>query len=79
MNLSVQGELQLFAEELHQHLTPSFLENLARELTFVQRKRKFSGHDLAIICVWVSQRVASDSLVRTSCCYRNSYESRRTQ
>lgn len=64
MNLSIQGELQLFAEELHQHLTPSFLENLARELTFVQRKRKFSGHDLAIICVWVSQRVASDSLVR---------------
>ncbi|EJQ40321.1 transposase for insertion sequence element IS231E [Bacillus wiedmannii] len=36
MNLSIQGELQLFAEELHQHLTPSFLENLARELTFVQ-------------------------------------------
>lgn len=49
---------------MHQHLTPSFLENLARELTFGQRKRKFSGHDLAIICVWVSQRVASDSLVR---------------
>ncbi|WP_242311939.1 IS4 family transposase, partial [Bacillus cereus group sp. BfR-BA-01331] len=64
MNLSIQGELQLFAEELHQHLTPSFLEKLARELTFVQRKRKFSGHDLATICVWISQRVASDSLVQ---------------
>lgn len=49
---------------LHQHLTPSFLENLARELTFVQRKRKFSGHDLSTICIWISQRVASDSLVR---------------
>ncbi|WP_371404664.1 hypothetical protein [Bacillus toyonensis] len=43
MNLSIHGELQLFAEELHRHLTPSFLENLARKLTFVQRKRKFSG------------------------------------
>ncbi|MDO8156005.1 IS4 family transposase [Bacillus toyonensis] len=64
MNLSIQDEFHLFAEELHQHLTPSFLENLARELTFVQRKRKFSAHDLSIICVWVSQRVASDSLVR---------------
>ena len=64
MNLSIQGELQLFAEELHQYLTPSFLEKLARELDFVQRKRKFSGHDLATICVWISQRVASDSLVR---------------
>ncbi|MGX7632515.1 IS4 family transposase [Bacillus thuringiensis] len=64
MNLSIRSELQLFAEELHQHLTPSFLEKLARELAFVQRQRKFSGRDLAIICVWISQRVASDSLVR---------------
>ncbi|MFK4310860.1 hypothetical protein ABH957_005606 [Bacillus sp. RC242] len=64
MNLSIQGELQLFAKELHQYLTPSFLERLARELDFVQRKRKFSGHDLATICVLISQRVASDSLVR---------------
>lgn len=64
MNLSIQNELQLFAEELYEHLTPSFLENLARELGFVQRKRKFSVHDLAAICVWISQRVASDSLVR---------------
>jgi len=64
MNLSIQDELQLFSEELHQYLTPSFLELLARELDFVQRKRKFSGHDLATICVWISQRVASNSLVR---------------
>ncbi|MCU5209767.1 IS4 family transposase, partial [Bacillus paranthracis] len=52
MNLSIQDELQLFAEELYEHLTPSFLEKLARELGVVQRKRKFSGHDLATICVW---------------------------
>ncbi|PGE73068.1 IS4 family transposase, partial [Bacillus pseudomycoides] len=49
MNLSIQSELQLFVEELYEHLTPSCLENLARELGFVQRKRKFSGHDLATI------------------------------
>jgi len=64
MNLSIQDELQLFTEELYQYFTPSFLEELARELDFVQRKRKFSGHDLATICVWMSQRIASDSLVR---------------
>lgn len=64
MSLSIQGELQLFTEELYQYFTPSFLEELARELNFVQRKRKFSGYDLATICVWVSQRIASDSLVR---------------
>ncbi|AKR39041.1 transposase [Bacillus thuringiensis] len=39
MNLSIQNELQLFAEELFKHLTPSFLENLAKELGMVQRKR----------------------------------------
>ena len=29
-----------------------------------KRKRKFSGSDLAAICIWISQRVASDPLVR---------------
>ncbi len=64
MNLSIQSELQLLAEELHQHLIPSFLEKLAGELGFVQRKCKFSGRDLATICVCTSQWIASDSLVR---------------
>ncbi|MCV5432681.1 IS4 family transposase, partial [Escherichia coli] len=64
MNLSIQDELQLFSEELYRHLTPSLLEELAKELGFVKRKRKFSGNELATICIWVSQRTASDSLVR---------------
>ncbi|CDN33618.1 unnamed protein product [Bacillus thuringiensis DB27] len=33
-------------------------------MKFVKRKRKFSGSDLATICIWISQRVASDPLVR---------------
>ncbi|MCU5031421.1 hypothetical protein [Bacillus thuringiensis] len=37
MNLSIQDELQLFAEELQRYITPVFLE----ELGFVKRKRKF--------------------------------------
>ncbi|HDR4440063.1 TPA: hypothetical protein QCQ44_004326 [Bacillus cereus] len=41
MNLSIQDELQLFAEELQRYITPVFLEELARELGFVKRKRKF--------------------------------------
>ncbi|EJR50952.1 transposase for insertion sequence element IS231D [Bacillus cereus VD115] len=64
MNLSIQDELQLFSEELYHHLTPSLLDKLAKELGFVKRKRKFSGNELATICIWVSQRTASDSLVR---------------
>ncbi|EOQ22236.1 TPA: IS4-like element IS231Q family transposase [Bacillus cereus] len=64
MNLSIQEELQRFAEELQRYITPEFLEELAREMKFVKRKRKFSGSDLATICIWISQRVASDPLVR---------------
>ncbi|EJR89770.1 IS4 family transposase [Bacillus cereus] len=64
MNLSIQEELQPFAEELQRYITPEFWEELAREMKFVKRKRKFSGSDLATICIWISQRVASDPLVR---------------
>ncbi|MFC1451238.1 IS4 family transposase, partial [Bacillus cereus] len=45
-------------------MTPEFLEELSREMKFVKRKRKFSGSDLATICIWIIQRVASDHLVR---------------
>ena len=62
MNLSIQEELQPFAEELQRYITPVFLEELARELEFVKRKRKFS--DSATICIWISPSIASDSLVR---------------
>ncbi|EJR92887.1 transposase for insertion sequence element IS231F [Bacillus cereus VD200] len=64
MNLSIQEELQPFAKELQRYITPEFLEELAREMKFIKRKRKFSGSDLATICIWISQRVASDPLVR---------------
>lgn len=64
MNLSIQDELQPFAEELKRYITPVFLEELAREIGFIKRKRKFSGSDLATICILISQRVDSDPLVR---------------
>ncbi len=64
MNLSIQDELQSFAEELQHYVTPIFLKELVREFGFVKRKRKFSSSDLAIIYIWLSQRVASDTLVR---------------
>lgn len=64
MNLSIQEELQPFTEKLQRYITPEFLKGLAKELKFVKRKRKFSGSDLATICIWISQRVASDPLVR---------------
>lgn len=51
MDLSIQIELQLLAEELHQHLIYSFFEKLAGELGFVQQERTFSDWDLETICV----------------------------
>lgn len=64
MNLPIQDELQPFVEELQRYVTPVFLEELAREIGFIKRKRKFSGSDLTTICIWISQQVASDPLVR---------------
>ncbi len=51
-------------EELQRYITPTFLEELVRDIGFIKRKRKFSGLDLATMCIWISQRVASDPLVR---------------
>ncbi|MRC01694.1 IS4 family transposase, partial [Bacillus thuringiensis] len=56
MNLSIQDELQLFSEELYRHLTLCILEDLAKRLCLLKRKRKFSGNELATICIWISQR-----------------------
>ncbi|PYE87812.1 hypothetical protein ATL10_10594 [Bacillus sp. 196mf] len=64
MKLSIQEEFQPFAEKLKRYITLVFLEGLAREMGFRKRKRKFSGTDLATIYIWISQRVASGSLVR---------------
>lgn len=64
MNLLIQDELQTFEGELKRYITPVFLEELAREIGFIKRKHKFSGSDLATICIWISQRVASNPLVQ---------------
>lgn len=49
-------------EELQRYVTPVFLEEPAREIGFIKRKLKFSGSDLVTICIWISQRVASNPL-----------------
>jgi len=54
MNLSIQDELQPFAAELQRYITAAFLEELARDIKFTKRKRKFSGSDLATIFIWIS-------------------------
>ncbi|PEO77846.1 IS4 family transposase, partial [Bacillus pseudomycoides] len=64
MNLSIQDEFHLFAEELQRYLSPHILQQLAQETGFVKRKSKYGAQDLAALCIWISQQVASDSLTR---------------
>lgn len=64
MNLSIQDEFHLFAEELQRYLSPHVLQQLEQETGFVKRKSKYGAQDLAALCIWISQHVTSDSLTR---------------
>lgn len=62
MNLWIQDEFHLFAEELQRYLSPHVLQQLAQDTGFVKRKSKYGARDLAACFIWIRQHVASDSL-----------------
>ncbi|PGW21816.1 IS4 family transposase [Bacillus thuringiensis] len=64
MNLSILDELELFSKELQRYMSPYVLEQLAREIGFVQRKSKYRAQDLVALCVWLSQIIAHTSLTQ---------------
>ncbi|HDR8156278.1 TPA: IS4 family transposase [Bacillus cereus] len=64
MNLSVFDELELFSKELQRYMSPDTLEQLARNVGFVQRKSKYRAQDLVALCVWLSQNIAHTSLTQ---------------
>ncbi|OUM46311.1 hypothetical protein BW425_24430, partial [Bacillus pseudomycoides] len=64
MNLSTQDEFHLFVEELQRYLSLHILQQLAQETGFVKRKSKYGARDLAALCIWISQHVASSPLTR---------------
>ncbi len=68
MSISVSDELQLFAQEIQSFLSQNILQNLARDVGFVQRKSKYQAQDLVALCVWVSRNVATTSLTQLSSC-----------
>jgi hypothetical protein len=74
MSISVSDELQLFAQEIQNFLSPNFLRNLARDVGFVQRTSKYQAKDLVALCVWVSQNIATTSLTQLSSCLEASTE-----
>jgi hypothetical protein len=45
-------------------MSPNVLEQLAREIGFVQRKSKYRAQDLVALCVWLSQNIAHTSLAQ---------------
>ncbi|SFI27928.1 hypothetical protein SAMN04488574_102206 [Bacillus sp. 71mf] len=64
MSISVSDELQLFAQEIQSFLSPNILQDLARDVGFVQRTSKYQAKDLVALCVWMSQNVATTSLTQ---------------
>lgn len=72
MNLSISEELYFFSQELHRYRSPQALEQLAKEIGFVQRKSKYRVQDLVALCVWLSQKVAHTSLAQLCSCLESS-------
>ena len=74
MSISISDELQLFAQEIQRFLSPNALQDLARDVGFVQRLSKYQAKDLIALCVWMSQKVATTSLTQLSSCLESSTE-----
>ncbi|MDA1532235.1 MULTISPECIES: IS4 family transposase [unclassified Bacillus cereus group] len=74
MSISVYDELQLFAQEIQRFLSPNALQDVARDVGFVQRLSKYQAKDLIALCVWMSQKVATTSLTQLSSCLESSTE-----
>ncbi|MGS5012958.1 IS4 family transposase [Bacillus cereus] len=64
MNLSISDELQLYSKELQRYMSSHALNELAREIGFVQRKSKYRAQDLVALCVWLSENIAHTSLTQ---------------
>lgn len=56
MSFSVSDEMNLFSQEFQNYLSPSSLQQLAKEVGFVQRTTKYQAQELIALCVWFSQQ-----------------------
>ncbi|CAH0288423.1 hypothetical protein SRABI133_04158 [Peribacillus simplex] len=66
MNPIISNELNLFAQELQYFLSPVVLQDIAKQVGFVQRSSKYQANELIALCVWLSQEIASTSLTLCS-------------
>lgn len=54
MNPIISNELNLFAQELQYFLSPVVLQDIAKQVGFVQRSSKYQANELIALCVWRS-------------------------
>ncbi len=60
MDLSLSEELNLFLEELQRLLSLVVLQDIAKQVGFVQRTSKYQAKELVALCVvWLSQEIIS--------------------
>jgi hypothetical protein len=64
MSFSVSDEMNLFSQEFQNYLSPSSLQQLAKEVGFVQHTSKYQAQEFIALCVWLSQQVASTPLTQ---------------
>ncbi|AZV43882.1 transposase [Peribacillus asahii] len=64
MNSIISNELNLFAQELQSLLSSVVLQDIAKRVGFVRRSSKYQANELLALCVWLSQEIASTSLVQ---------------
>lgn len=66
MNRILSNELNLFAQELRDCLSPAVLQEIAKRVGFVKRKSKYQANELIALCVWLSQEIGSTALIQLS-------------
>ena len=64
MHQILSNELNLFAQELRDCLSPTVLQDIAKRVGFVKRASKYQANELIALCVWLSQEVGSTSLIQ---------------
>ncbi|OFD77536.1 hypothetical protein BWGOE8_31180 [Bacillus mycoides] len=60
----ISDELYLFAQELQTFVSPTALQEIAKQVDFVQRLSKYHADELIVLCAWNSQEIASTSLTQ---------------
>ncbi len=64
MHQILSNELNLFAQDLRDCLSPTVLQDIAKRVGFVKRASKYQANELIALCVWLSQEVGSTSRIQ---------------